>query len=122
MRLAPLAHKPLGRICRSVPCTRHERGRAQGSLLQNREDRCAGVIQISGGRSTKSPDGFPSPTPGSGENRLEHVLLGCRRSEEHTSELQSLMRISYAVFCLTKKKYQNRNLYTHYRLTTTTTT
>src|SRR3546814_7206440 len=27
-----------------------------------------------------------------------------RRSEEHTSELQSLMRISYAVFCLTKKK------------------
>src|SRR3546814_9700228 len=29
------------------------------------------------------------------------------RSEEHTSELQSLMRISYAVFCLKKKKYQN---------------
>src|SRR3546814_1608802 len=28
---------------------------------------------------------------------------GCRRSEEHTSELQSLMRISYAVFCLKKK-------------------
>src|SRR3546814_3693604 len=28
---------------------------------------------------------------------------GARRSEEHTSELQSLMRISYAVFCLTKK-------------------
>src|SRR3546814_1968594 len=32
-----------------------------------------------------------------------------RRSEEHTSELQSLMRISYAVFCLTNKKHtQNR--------------
>src|SRR3546814_3974079 len=30
-----------------------------------------------------------------------------RRSEEHTSELQSLMRISYAVFCLKKKNYQN---------------
>src|SRR3546814_3933238 len=29
-----------------------------------------------------------------------------RRSEEHTSELQSLMRISYAVFCLKKKKTQ----------------
>src|SRR3546814_4799789 len=28
----------------------------------------------------------------------------CHRSEEHTSELQSLMRISYAVFCLKKKK------------------
>src|SRR3546814_4425451 len=31
-------------------------------------------------------------------------LVGCR-SEEHTSELQSLMRISYAVFCLKKKKH-----------------
>src|SRR3546814_9801984 len=31
-------------------------------------------------------------------------LLGRLRSEEHTSELQSLMRISYAVFCLKKKK------------------
>src|SRR3546814_6747974 len=30
------------------------------------------------------------------------------RSEEHTSELQSLMRISYAVFCLKKKKQTNR--------------
>src|SRR3546814_5601200 len=32
-----------------------------------------------------------------------------KRSEEHTSELQSLMRISYAVFCLNKKKKQNTN-------------
>src|SRR3546814_5200505 len=31
------------------------------------------------------------------------------RSEEHTSELQSLMRISYAVFCLKKKKKNNTN-------------
>src|SRR3546814_5996511 len=31
------------------------------------------------------------------------VPARCRRSEEHTSELQSLMRISYAVFCLKKK-------------------
>src|SRR3546814_4208511 len=31
------------------------------------------------------------------------TLAGWQRSEEHTSELQSLMRISYAVFCLTKK-------------------
>src|SRR3546814_8506713 len=31
------------------------------------------------------------------------------RSEEHTSELQSLMRISYAVFCLKKKKHLNSN-------------
>src|SRR3546814_9272331 len=31
------------------------------------------------------------------------------RSEEHTSELQSLMRISYAVFCLNKKKIHNKH-------------
>src|SRR3546814_7567064 len=36
------------------------------------------------------------------------ILLG-PRSEEHTSELQSLMRISYAVFCLKKKKQSNNN-------------
>src|SRR3546814_4019416 len=38
------------------------------------------------------------------QNRLAGVGLGVVRSEEHTSELQSLMRISYAVFCLKKKK------------------
>src|SRR3546814_10418159 len=37
------------------------------------------------------------------------VITSLLRSEEHTSELQSLMRISYAVFCLKKKKYQKRN-------------
>src|SRR3546814_9792788 len=36
-----------------------------------------------------------------------HALPHMRRSEEHTSELQSLMRISYAVFCLKKKKTRN---------------
>src|SRR3546814_10520107 len=35
-----------------------------------------------------------------------HKLTAAGRSEEHTSELQSLMRISYAVFCLKKKKKQ----------------
>src|SRR3546814_7128118 len=34
------------------------------------------------------------------------------RSEEHTSELPSLMRISYAVFCLKKNKLNNRNTHT----------
>src|SRR3546814_2890930 len=33
-----------------------------------------------------------------------------RRSEEHTSELQSLMRISYAVFCLQKKNTQTKHI------------
>src|SRR3546814_7638176 len=44
------------------------------------------------------------------ERRIELAGEGFRyRSEEHTSELQSLMRISYAVFCLKKKKKHNRN-------------
>src|SRR3546814_6619146 len=38
---------------------------------------------------------------------------GRRRSEEHTSELQSLMRISYAVFCLKKKKDRQEHLIMH---------
>src|SRR3546814_14261839 len=53
-----------------------------------------------GARGTAPADRRPSPGG------------GCRtagRSEEHTSELQSLMRISYAVFCLKKKnKYKSR--------------
>src|SRR3546814_6048037 len=39
------------------------------------------------------------------------------RSEEHTSELQSLMRISYAVFCLKKKKHKLIKQKTEYRST-----
>src|SRR3546814_4436772 len=39
------------------------------------------------------------------DRRHRHMRMHtCLRSEEHTSELQSLMRISYAVFCLKKKK------------------
>src|SRR3546814_9897023 len=38
-----------------------------------------------------------------------HAVLPGSRSEEHTSELQSLMRISYAVFCLTNKKTKTSN-------------
>src|SRR3546814_4423664 len=39
--------------------------------------------------------------------------VGAMRSEEHTSELQSLMRISYAVFCLKKKNKQSKHLEKH---------
>src|SRR3546814_10170159 len=46
-------------------------------------------------------DGEPHVRPGHGKEAIEILLpLDDRRSEEHTSELQSLMRISYAVFCL----------------------
>src|SRR3546814_6368417 len=40
------------------------------------------------------------------------LVIDGGRSEEHTSELQSLMRISYAVFCLKKKKQQNKTIQT----------
>src|SRR3546814_962907 len=43
------------------------------------------------------------------------------RSEEHTSELQSLMRISYAVFCLKKKTYLINSHYSHETLEASTT-
>src|SRR3546814_9786575 len=47
----------------------------------------------------------------SGYERTAHLLL---RSEEHTSELQSLMRISYAVFCLNNKKKHIHTQQTQY--------
>src|SRR3546814_2074301 len=52
--------------------------------------------------------------------RLEGFRAALPRSEEHTSELQSLMRISYAVFCL-KKKNTNKNTHTikRHRVNTT---
>src|SRR3546814_6065188 len=50
---------------------------------------------------------------GNGERAAD--IIGLHRSEEHTSELQSLMRISYAVFCLQNKKtpHHKDNYYTH---------
>src|SRR3546814_7676644 len=65
---------------------------------------------------------LPAPEMGAAANvelqaegriqRGDRRIAGATRSEEHTSELQSLMRISYAVFCLKKKKinkYTNIN-------------
>src|SRR3546814_2059777 len=53
---------------------------------------------------------YGNPAPAGSAHQTEtrprggHPALPDERSEEHTSELQSLMRISYAVFCLKKKK------------------
>src|SRR3546814_8516854 len=44
---------------------------------------------------------------------VDIVFYALPRSEEHTSELQSLMRISYAVFCLKKKNNTYCSLYQH---------
>src|SRR3546814_4046766 len=51
------------------------------------------------------------PRGPSGE--VKPLMEVTRRSEEHTSELQSLMRISYAVFCTKKKKLNNNDDITH---------
>src|SRR3546814_9799450 len=62
---------------------------------------------------TPSPTPTPTPTPGgpaadcpTGFTNAGVIANLRNRSEEHTSELQSLMRISYAVFCLKKKTQQ----------------
>src|SRR3546814_3297775 len=64
---------------------------------------------------SEPPDLYVPPThPGQTFRPSAFPALGAGRSEEHTSELQSLMRISYAVFCL-KKKNKNRHHHLHYR-------
>src|SRR3546814_1090655 len=50
--------------------------------------------------------------PDLGPRPRAQALGDLGRSEEHTSELQSLMRISYAVFCLKKKKQKKNKLHT----------
>src|SRR3546814_4146384 len=50
----------------------------------------------------------PKGSWGEGAVMLVEIPTADERSEEHTSELQSLMRISYAVFCLQKKKQQTQ--------------
>src|SRR3546814_8075524 len=44
-----------------------------------------------------------------GTREMGNAIVAALRSEEHTSELQSLMRISYAVFCLKKKNRRAKN-------------
>src|SRR3546814_4919034 len=68
-------------------------------------DRCQHLVEQAGDRLTPRR-----------QRHLQHGIISAlgRRSEEHTSELQSLMRISYAVFCLKKKKKKRKNnLNTH---------
>src|SRR3546814_3704469 len=84
--------------------------RRAGGVEQRRFDRAPGKDHFQGGRVgshlAKMRDGNVGRGGGHGSSRLE--VDDANRSEEHTSELQSLMRISYAVFCLKKKK-NNRN-------------
>src|SRR3546814_2747501 len=69
------------------------------------------------GADRLSPE--PAPTAQPARVRTVPLFHGKCRSEEHTSELQSLMRISYAVFCLkkkTKQQHSTLNCFTYVRI------
>src|SRR3546814_8305776 len=98
------------------------RVRASGSALRvmsvTTERMSAPAASTPGARSTVRP---PMATSGIAPTRRFHSFTFSRpcgshfiffrmKSEEHTSELQSLMRISYAVFCLKQKTTQQHNL------------
>src|SRR3546814_3731932 len=67
-------------------------------------------------RSSESTDESILAKVHFGASSAENEITDLARSEEHTSELQSLMRTSYAVFCLNKKKHYNKynNTNQHY--------
>src|SRR3546814_10580767 len=69
---------------------RHEVRRALHALVLEAEHRAEGLDQAGLGEARHADE--------------QAMAAGQQRSEEHTSELQSLMRISYAGFCLKKKK------------------
>src|SRR3546814_3365345 len=78
----------------TLPCPRDEpKGPNRGRLREGRRRRQRGCFG----------DGR---LDGPAAHARHPTCSGSKRSEEHTSELQSLMRISYAVFCLKKKKIQ----------------
>src|SRR3546814_1928404 len=77
----------------------------------------AAILEVVGRRSGEPRRTPVNPLPLDGERYLlaprgetewvRNIRVTGTRSEEHTSELQSLMRISYAVFCLKKKNNKN---------------
>src|SRR3546814_4492203 len=77
----------------------------RGRLRRRRRRFGQEARKLRGGRGRQYAE--PRGDGGTAEARRAREIRGDHqeRSEEHTSELQSLMRISYAVFCLKKKKY-----------------
>src|SRR3546814_4644400 len=81
-----------------------------------------GVDRRSAGHIDLYPDGIcciraNAKQRAAGIGQDPKATIGTGRSEEHTSELQSLMRISYAVFCLKKKKYTCNTMLTKHTQT-----
>src|SRR3546814_5830862 len=92
-------------------------GRNQGGGIRRR--RMPGDIRPEGLPAASGPSGRDGACNRTSPSTLFATLVDAgrvigpafsTRSEEHPSELQSLMRISYAVFCLKKKIYTNSNL------------
>src|SRR3546814_10862473 len=79
----------------------------EGGAVTTNDDELAEAMRLIRNFGFKGYDNVIHP----GTNGKMIEVCAAMRSEEHTSELQSLMRISYAVFCLTKKK--KKKTYTH---------
>src|SRR3546814_17139318 len=77
-------------------------------ILQHFPEVCCHDVRPLGQHRVDVPVGGHHHCDGVVDEPERHVLVEKIRSEEHTSELQSLMRISYAVFCLKKKKKQKK--------------
>src|SRR3546814_7835746 len=98
-------------VCSSDLPARRLQGNAVpaiGGVAGDIDDAAEAVDGVALDEELREGDGGADGVAPEGLARLGHQRLGearrRRRSEEHTSELQSLMRISYAVFCLKKKK------------------
>src|SRR3546814_3515213 len=76
----------------------------KGCLLRCGASACASLSKAEQQAHRRRGFGMMNETNGQFARGLETAHLDPRRSEEHTSELQSLMRISYAGFCLKKKQ------------------
>src|SRR3546814_3699732 len=77
-------------------------GAAATSCFTGAAAGAAGIAGVAGIAGAAMLTGQLSPTP---KGVSEKLRASVDRSEEHTSELQSLMRISYAAFCLNKKHH-----------------
>src|SRR3546814_9162267 len=86
---------------KSRRCASYRSGEAETTAPYLFAHHPAGQPALQGRNGDHAGRGADIHRPG---QRRQLQLAGLWRSEEHTSELQSLMRISYAVFCLKKKK------------------
>src|SRR3546814_10842460 len=109
----PRRRVPLGDVARHVDAAEEHRNAARAGALERREP-VARLFEADAILHPQPVDVVPHrPRAGTeGGIRHQHRARGIvrepdMRSEEHTSELQSLMRISYAVFCLKKKRQKN---------------